>query len=130
MNALDHDQRTALHGATNENHYNICKVLLDNGALVNAKDSHSRTVLHDSVSLNLLELSILFVEHGADLAAEEIDDRYTPLHIAADKGFTEIAQMLILRGSSLMASGNKVIENFRHSSASSHLLAAFISFYF
>ncbi len=50
----------------------------------------------------------MLVKRGAKLGAEEVLHGRTPLHICAEKNHAELADMLILRGSNMLASGDRV----------------------
>jgi ankyrin repeat protein len=108
INARDSDERTALHGAVEAKNIEICKLLLNHGAYVNGKDLHCRSALHDACAANLYDIADLLIEKGADLSVEEMDNGKTALHICAEKGYTELAEMLILKGSNIMVSGDQV----------------------
>ncbi|OCT66116.1 relA-associated inhibitor isoform X2 [Xenopus laevis] len=65
---------TALHNAICGANYNIVKLLVSNGANVNAEDSHGWTPLHCAASCNDLQICLLLVRHGAAIFATTHSD--------------------------------------------------------
>ena len=108
INARDHDERTALHGAVEAKSLDTCRLLLKHDARVNCKDLHCRTPLHDACQANLYEIADHLCIHGADVVAEELDHGHTGLHICACNGYTELAELLILRGANIILTGEQV----------------------
>lgn len=84
----------------------MCRFLLEFKAIIKVKDSKCWTPLHHAVNGNHIETATLLVKRGVDLHAEDHKFGRTALHLAAEKGFTEMGEMLIIRGASLTASGD------------------------
>ena len=89
---------TPLQYSAEVDHYNIAKMLLDNGADVHIKQIHTRyTALHCAVaedaSTRIVEL---LLDKGASIGARtrRMD---TPLHLAAIRSRTETIELLIAR---------------------------------
>eukprot|EP01125_Pyxidicula_operculata_P018347 TRINITY_DN6511_c0_g1_i1.p2 TRINITY_DN6511_c0_g1~~TRINITY_DN6511_c0_g1_i1.p2 ORF type:complete len:127 (+),score=15.16 TRINITY_DN6511_c0_g1_i1:1-381(+) len=58
---------TALQLASKSGNYEVCRILVENGARVNDQDHHGRTSLHWAVESENKNLCKLLVEHGGDL---------------------------------------------------------------
>ena len=91
------DEFTALHFAAQENRYDICKFLIDNGADLEAKSSIGRTPLHLWSLRGNDQIVQLLVDCGASLNWQD-SDKYTPLHYACEMGNVEWAKILVESG--------------------------------
>ena len=70
------------------------QLLLEHGANPNTCNNKHQTPLHQvSKRADLFEVLHLLSEHGADLNVEDKDGK-TPLQLALDRGFNEVAQLL------------------------------------
>jgi ankyrin repeat protein len=91
--------RTLLHYAALHNNVEVVRLLIENGADINARDKWKDTPLHYALPLfeGGLEAARLLIEAGADVSAQ---GRYgdTPLHHVVLEGYIDIARMLIERG--------------------------------
>lgn len=92
----DADDRTPLHGAALAGLAEMCELLLDLGANIKLKDIMCRTPLHEAVSRDHVDAAMLLASRGADLEAQELQKGRTPLHLAAEKGFANLADQLII----------------------------------
>jgi hypothetical protein len=75
------DERTCLLTAAYIGHLNICRLLIDKGADIEAKDFYDSTPLHNAASQGHIEIVRLLCNHGADFEARDIS-RWRPLHLA------------------------------------------------
>lgn len=92
----DANGHAPLHHAAMSKKPEMCRVLVANGANVNARDNFNETPLHWAHNA---EVARVLVENGADVRAEdEIQD--TPLHAARS---AQIAEVLIAAGANVNA---------------------------
>ena len=73
--------------------FDVVGFLVDRGADVNFKNSRGLSILHRVVAHGHLEAAKMLVENGADVQSRDRNDK-TPLSIALDKGYTELADYL------------------------------------
>jgi hypothetical protein len=88
--------RTPLHFAAMIGHVEIARLLLQNGAEVNARSKYGTTPLHSAAFQGHVDILHLLVENGADLEAQS-NDGERALHCAADYGHLPFIQELISR---------------------------------
>jgi ankyrin repeat protein len=119
-------QKTALHVAAERGWDNIAKLFLAHGADVDAVDSANKTPLYlaiektpASVSLGpvvgwrpsleqqgWVDVATTLVTSGAHVHITDVKQQYTPLHLAAKKALTGVAQLLVTAGASVDAEDN------------------------
>ena len=87
---------TPLHLAAYNGHIEISRLLLQNGADVNAKSDDGSTPLHWAAEHGQVDILHLLVENGADLEAQD-NDGWRALHEAAYNGHLPFIQELISR---------------------------------
>ncbi len=97
-----YSRTTLLHLAAEEGHLKIAKLLIENGADVNAKHSLGGTPLHLAASRDHLKIAKLLIENGADVNAKDSLGG-TPLHLAASRDHLKIAKLLIENGADVNA---------------------------
>jgi hypothetical protein len=90
------DEVTPLHYAAWNGHIEIARLLLQNGAEVNARSHGDYTPLHCASFHGHVDILHLLVENGADLEAQN-NDGYRVLHLAASYGHLPFIQELISR---------------------------------
>ncbi|KAL9943972.1 hypothetical protein ACHAO3_008768 [Verticillium nonalfalfae] len=93
----------ALYLAARGGHVDVCKMLLENGAVANVSTTEFASPLSVAVETGKLELVQLLLDHGAEIEAVfkgtgDDDTKDTPLTIAARQGLTEIVELLLERG--------------------------------
>jgi hypothetical protein len=96
VNVKDVIGRTPLNDAAFNGHFEIIRLLLQNGADVNVKDDDGRTPLHWAAIFGHVDILHLLVENGVDLEAQD-DDGSRALHFAAYNGNLPFIQELISR---------------------------------
>lgn len=91
------NRRSALHAAAQRGLLEVCYILVQAGARIDAQDKEMRTPLLEAIINNHLEVSRYLVQSGACVYHVE-DDGYTGLHHAAKLGNLEIVNMLLETG--------------------------------
>ncbi|XP_034561495.1 histone-lysine N-methyltransferase EHMT2 isoform X2 [Notolabrus celidotus] len=91
------NRRSALHAAAQRGLLEICYILVQAGAQVDAQDKDQRTPLIDAIINNHIEVARYLIQTGACVYHVE-DDGYTGLHHAAKLGNLEIVNMLLETG--------------------------------
>jgi ankyrin repeat protein len=91
---------TPAHWAANLGHRDVLKLLIDNGADLNAKTKISSTLLHLAADCGHKDVIELLLDLGADVNAK---DRlgYTPLIWASSGGHKEASELLIAKGADI-----------------------------
>uniref|UniRef100_A0A665VF55 Euchromatic histone-lysine N-methyltransferase 2 n=1 Tax=Echeneis naucrates TaxID=173247 RepID=A0A665VF55_ECHNA len=90
------NRRSALHAAAQRGLLEVCYMLVQAGAHVDAQDKELRTPLLEAIINNHFEVARYLVQNGACVYHE--DDGYTGLHHAAKLGSLEIVSMLLETG--------------------------------
>ncbi|KAK7906979.1 hypothetical protein WMY93_015591 [Mugilogobius chulae] len=91
------NRRSALHAAAQRGLLEVCYILVQAGARVDAQDKEMRTPLLEAIINNHLEVSRYLIQNGACVYHVE-DDGYTGLHHAAKLGNLEIVTLLLETG--------------------------------
>jgi len=116
---------TALHTAAYYGHTEVVKLLLNNGADIEAKDDDDWTPLHFAARFRHTEVAELLLQNGANIEAKESDDM-TPLHNATFGRCTEVVKLLLSYGADVNAKDNsdQVPLDFANDAATAALLLA------
>lgn len=85
---------TPLHVAAKNGNAELCKLLIDYGANVNAVTPSKMTPLHISVLENHVHIVQLLLENNANVHLREEGNRETPILLACSLGHTKIIQLL------------------------------------
>ncbi|XP_044191145.1 histone-lysine N-methyltransferase EHMT2 isoform X7 [Thunnus albacares] len=91
------NRRSALHAAAQKGLLEVCYMLVQAGAQVDAQDKDLRTPLLEAIINNHIEVARYLVQNGACVYHVE-EDGYTGLHHAAKLGSLEIVTMLMETG--------------------------------
>jgi ankyrin repeat protein len=94
VNAVDDTTRTALHEAAEHGNLSTVKILLENGADVDANDIWHWTPLHRAATQGGWQVVDALIRHGANITLKA-SGRKTSLDLACDHGQLEIIRLLI-----------------------------------
>ncbi|KAH7947100.1 hypothetical protein HPB52_007531 [Rhipicephalus sanguineus] len=103
INRKDCDGDTPLHHAARNAFLDIVQILLKRGARASAKNSSEETTLHAACHYNFPNVVREIVKQDARLVNETDIHWNTPLHVAAQGGFSETAAILVEAGAYLEA---------------------------
>jgi len=92
VDAHDLGEYTPLHWAAFFGYIGVANLLLQSGANINARQNTKSTPLFLAVLRNHLGMAALLVRHGANLQLSSDDG--TPLEVALEKGWTDMANLL------------------------------------
>ena len=107
VNVKNKKEETSLHTASWYGHKEIAKLLITNGADLNAVGGRfGETPLHSATQYDRKEVFELLIEKGAELNAKDRDGE-TPLHRIAIWGHKEVAELIIEKGADLNARDNE-----------------------
>lgn len=87
-----------LHEAVFEGKLTIVELLLDWGAEVNATDRYGNTALHIACMLGNRAVAQMLLRHGAEIDITSEGRSWTPLMMALNEQYTEMAEWLIAEG--------------------------------
>lgn len=99
-NTHDVDGATPLHAAASVNNLEGIKILVSDGANINAVEMHKQTALHWAASQGSITLIHLLASLGATIDATD-EAHETPLHKAAQRGHLEAVSALIALGANI-----------------------------
>lgn len=80
----------------------IAKLLLEQGANVNAQTKHGLTALHAAADEGCVEVVKVLLEYNADVNCSD-NNCVTPLHLSAEEGNKEISKILLDKGANVNA---------------------------
>ena len=108
VNKVNDSSKTALWAAVDGGHVDICKLLLDNRAIIDsADDNKTCTPLHSASIHGNIDLCKLLIMKGA--CVNKVDDRgETPLLVAAKAGHADICILLEGRDADISCMANKI----------------------
>jgi len=106
VNAVDEQNRAALHWVSSHNHTAIANLFLDKKARVNVVNQWGFTPLHNTAEMGNIEITTKLLANGADPNAAN-NEGETPLHFAISHRHTHLAQILIANGADPSAKNNK-----------------------
>ena len=101
--------QTPLYGAAKKGHFNICKFLIEKGAIIDAETMTGATPLYTAVEEGHFDIVKLLIENKAninkcpsgDWASHLSINNQSPLLLACIKNNTEIAEYLISNGANV-----------------------------
>jgi ankyrin repeat protein len=80
--------------AVYENNIDMVKQLIDDGYDINIKGDDDWTPLHISTFMNREDIVKLLLENGADINAKTNNNKYTIFHLATNKGYYNIINII------------------------------------
>lgn len=100
---LSSDGWTPLHLAAFFGKLDAARLLLNNGAVVNARSTNpmQNMPLHAAAAGKHAEVAKLLIEHGAPVNARQ-HGGWAPIHAAAQNGDIELAKVLVAAGADVM----------------------------
>lgn len=69
----------------------------------NVRNKNGETLLYHAAKLSTDDMVVLLIEQGFDINAPSTKERFTPLHIAAQRGKRDVVETLVTRGAALNA---------------------------
>ena len=99
----DQDGSTLLHVAVSNDHIDIVKYLVSQGADVDSQDSEGDTPLHLAASSGLLEIAKYLVSKGANVNARNTSFQETPLNRTTYYGYIDMVKLLVTHGADVNA---------------------------
>jgi ankyrin repeat protein len=97
LNEKDKEGYTALHGATNNGHAQIVRLLLDAGADPSVKDATGRTAFLDGAQRGYLEIVQALQKSDVDLNERSFRG-WTAMHLAAQNDYVKVVEWLVKTG--------------------------------
>ncbi|XP_026756929.2 ankyrin repeat domain-containing protein 39 [Galleria mellonella] len=107
VNAPDNSGYTPLHYAARTGNIDICKILLQNGAIINSQTkSGMATPLHKAAAAGKTDMVKFLIQSGACVEMQDIDGQ-TVLHKAVEKNNIDLVNYLLTTYPSLAHIKNK-----------------------
>lgn len=94
VNCRDADDYTPLHRACYNNHTEVIKYLLENGANIFAKSSEGWEPLHSAVHWGQTEAAALLIEAGANVNCKS-NSGLAPVHLAAQQNCRPLLELFL-----------------------------------
>ena len=85
---------TPLHHAVKINNYDLCLLLIQKGAFLNAKDIYGKNPLYDSIISGHYDLTFLLLQYGASINAKDLEETLTDRDMFGTKILIKYFHML------------------------------------
>jgi ankyrin repeat protein/L-ascorbate metabolism protein UlaG (beta-lactamase superfamily) len=118
------DGATLLHGAAIMGANDMIPILLSKGARLDAVDNNGRTPLDLTIIRGNLETAAALLSGGSDPNKKNPMDGFTPLHLAALKGFKTTVELLVSKNAEINAIDGKGLTPLQYASLYGHRSAA------
>ncbi len=103
-----------------ERHWDVVEELIKHGANINGQDKEQRTALMLAVNRGLVPAVELLVKLGADIHLVSLDNDKNALHMAAEVGNREIAEILLKHGAKIDTADANGVTALMHAAANGH----------
>ena len=113
----------SLHDAASKNAYEAAKILLKQGADINAQDKHGWTPLHHAAWNNAADTAEVLLNQGADIHATN-KHGWTPLHWGALNNAADTAEVLLKNGADVNAKNKDGDTPLHHAARNSNYITA------
>ena len=113
----------SLHDAASKNAYEATKILLKQGADINAQDKHGWTPLHHAAWNNAADTAEVLLNQGADIHATN-KQGWTPLHWGALNNAADTAEVLLKNGADVNAKNKDGDTPLHHAARNSNYITA------
>ncbi len=121
VNSLDPERAlTPLHMAAFNGHTSVVKLLLEHGALVDAKDNEGKTPLLHACTGPFPETVEVLIAANADINVKEATEAFTPLMMAAGLGQVEVVKLLLRHNADKAVLDNDGDTALQHAKNSGH----------
>lgn len=98
INKRNKDGQLAIFLAIQNNHADVVRYLIENGADLTLQDQYAGTPLHNAAYMGNVEIAKLLIDAGADVNAVSNRDRGTPICIAVMEDKVEMVKFLLEKG--------------------------------
>lgn len=99
----DRDENTVLHVALKLGHYNLIPIMLPRARDLTKQDSNGCSVIIEAIKNQLEDLALEMLEACPSLVHTATHDLVTPLHLAAERGMTNLTKQLLIAGAQVDA---------------------------
>ncbi|CAO3692897.1 unnamed protein product [Umbelopsis ramanniana] len=120
LHFINRDLNTALHYAAGNGHIKVVRLLIKNGAAVNAKNKYSDTALHRAAESGYKEVVKLLLDNDAivDITNQGCD---TALHRAAREGHEQVVSLLLKHDRAVRAENQDLYTALHQAACSGHI---------
>ena len=102
-NSRDTRGKTLLHLAAESDDADVARILIDNGADMEAEDPDGNSCLYLALTQKSYNVARCLIYSGADVNRHSADDDFTPLHRVAADGEPRLLRVLLGRGAEVNA---------------------------
>lgn len=99
----DRDQNTVLHVALKLGHFNLVPMMLPRARDLTRMDGNGCSVIIEAIRNQLEDLALEMLHTCPSLVHTATNDLVTPLHLAAERGMTNLTKQLLIAGAQVDA---------------------------